>query len=137
MPSPRVRCSRYAARTSITNRSIALTGRHWPEDDSMTTRRVRVGLGVYLSLAWLGMLLVAAPSLAADAPNCPATGVNLTNGQALVIQGDCRVQGNITLQGTSFLVVTQSTFVLTGNLTVAGGATVYIASIAFPITTHF
>jgi len=103
----------------------------------MTTRRARIGLGVCLSLAWLGVVLVAAPSLAADAPNCPAAGVTLTDGQALVIQGDCRVQGNITLQGSSFLIVTQSSFVLTGNLTVAGGAVAYIDSSDFTINNRF
>jgi hypothetical protein len=92
---------------------------------------------VYLSVAWLGVLLFAPPSLAADAPNCPSNGITLADGQTLVIQGDCRVQGDITVQGTGALVVTESRFILTGNLTVRGAALAFIDRSEFTVDNRF
>src|SRR5262245_31560662 len=103
----------------------------------MNIRRAGVQLRNGLSLAWLGALLFASPALAADAANCPTNGVTLNDGQSLVVQGDCRVQGDIVLQGTSYLIVTQSQFVLTGNLTVRGSSIAYIERSDFTVNNRF
>src|SRR5258708_261242 len=127
----KARSSRCADGTNGTSRCIGLIGRRWPEDpmDQLGRRGARFQLRDWLSSASLGVLLVlgsSASAFAAAAVSCPSSGLDLSDGQSLTVAGDCTVAGDLTLHGTSFLVVTESRFVLRGNLTARDGAILYV-----------
>jgi hypothetical protein len=78
---------------------------------------------VLIAVAGLYLLL---GSPAAAFAQCPTNGVNLTHGQSLLVTADCSVTGNVTLSGTSLLLVSDSRFVLRGDLNVGGNGVVIV-----------
>jgi Domain of unknown function DUF11 len=101
-------------------------------------RRWWFGLGVSLLLGPPSSFALGTPVTSpAAASSCPSTGLALSNGEWLIVQGDCTVEGNITLSGASLLIVTDSHFVLTGNLTGSDQAIVYVQRSDFTVNNRF
>src|SRR5687767_7956047 len=78
---------------------------------------------VLIAIASLGVLL---GSPVAAFAQCPTTGLILTHGQSRLVTGDCTVNGNVSLSGTSLLLVSDSRFVLRGDLNVGGNGVVIV-----------
>lgn len=88
-------------------------------------------------LSAIGGLFLLFGSPAAAFAQCPTGGVSLSTGQSLIVTGDCAVNGNITLSGTSLLLVSDSRFVLRGDLNVGGNGVVIVYRSDFIVDNEF
>jgi hypothetical protein len=103
-----------------------------------TSRLLSSGLPALAFAAILGVSAIAIPpASAAQAPNCPVNGLTLLDGQSLQVVGDCIVTGDITLTGSSLLIVSDSKFVVRGNIKGHDRAFFYVQRSEFTVGNRF
>ena len=122
------RAQRLAGRSAGVG-SLVLAPRRWPR------------VGAWLMLAFGGAAPAAArpplPGSGPPAASCPTGGLELLGAQWLVVAGDCTVEGDILLRGSSVLIVTDSTFLVRGNIAGFDQATLHVQRSDFTVDNRF